>query len=100
MKLDIDASVIYSITKGNYKMNRMLNLNDLKINDPYNTYKNKGLPPGPICIPGYNTLKIVLENHKSPYFYYFFDENKNSHIFTKSYKDHINKLNEYRKKKL
>lgn len=97
MKLDIDATVIYSITKGEYKLNRKLNYNDLKIKDSYNTYKNKGLPPGLICIPGLNTIKIVLENHKSPYFYYFFDKNKNSHIFSKNYKEHTYKLKQYRK---
>ena len=97
MKLDIDATVIYSITKGEYKLNRKLNYNDLKIEDAYNTYKNKGLPPGKICIPGLNTIKIVLENHKSPYYYYFFDKNKNSHIFSKNYKEHTYKLKKYRK---
>ena len=99
MKLDIDATVIYSITKGKFKLNRPLTYKDLKIQSNYNTYKNKGLPPGPICIPGYNTLKIVLENNKSPYFYYFFNKNKNSHIFSKNYKEHTYKLNEYRQKK-
>ena len=99
MKLDIDASVIYSITKGEYKLMRPLNYEDLKIDSIYNTYLNKGLPPQPICIPGLNTIKIVLENYKSPYLFYFFDNNKKSHIFSKNYKTHINKLNEYRKNK-
>ena len=99
MKLDIDASVIFSITKGEYKLMRPLNYEDLKIDSIYNTYLNKGLPPQPICIPGLNTIKIVLENYKSPYLFYFFDNNKKSHIFSKNYKTHINKLNEYRKNK-
>ena len=97
MKLDIDASVIFSITKGEYKLMRPLKYEDLKIDSIYNTYKNKGLPPGPICIPGLNTIKIVLENYKSPYLYYFFDNNKKSHIFSENYDNHIKSLNEYRK---
>ena len=99
MKLDIDASVIFSITKGNYKFNRKLTYDDLKLDSAYNTYRYKGLPPKPICIPGLNTLKVVLEKHKSDFFYYFFDENKNSHIFSKNYKEHLKKLNKYKKNK-
>ena len=99
MKLDIDASVIFSITEGNYKFDRKLTYDDLKIDSAYNTYRYKGLPPKPICIPGLNTLKVVLEKHKSDFFYYFFDENKNSHIFSKNYKEHLKKLNEYKKNK-
>jgi len=98
MKLDIDATVIYSITEGEYKLERMLNLNDLKIESIYNTYKNIGLPPEPICIPGKNTIEIVLENSTSPYYYYFYDSIINSHIFSKNYEDHKHRLNEYRKK--
>ena len=99
MKLDIDASVIFSITNGEYKLMRPLNYEDLKIDSIYNTYINKGLPPEPICIPGLNTIKIVLENYKSPYLYYFFDNNKKYHIFSENYEKHIDSLNEYRKNK-
>ena len=99
MKLDIDATTIYAITKGKYKFNRKLTYKDLKLRDEFNTYIYKGLPPKPICIPGTDTLKIVLQKHKSPYYYYYFDENKNSHIFSKTYKEHLSKLNEYRKTK-
>ena len=69
-----------------------------KINNRYNTYIYKGLPPGIICYPGTKTVKIVLENYKSPYYYYFYNENINSHIFSINYKEHLNKLNEYREK--
>ena len=99
MKLDIDASVIFSITNGEYKFMRSLNYKDLKIDSIFNTYRNKGLPPHPICIPGLNTVKIVLENYKSPYLYYFFDNNKKSHVFSENYEEHTNNLNEYRKNK-
>ena len=98
MKLDIDATVIYSITKGEYKLGRKLTYTDLKIESPYNTYKNKGIPPKPICIPGKKTVEIVLEDNKSPYYYYFFNKIKNIHIFSKNFEDHKKKLNEYRKK--
>ena len=48
MKLQIDATVLYAITEGRYDLNRKLLLSDLKIDHPYNTYINNGLPPKPI----------------------------------------------------
>ena len=99
MKLQIDASTIFSITKGKYKFDRKLTLNDLKIEDSYNTYFIKNLPPQPICFVSTKTIEIVLENYKSDYFYYFYDENKLKHIYSKSYEEHRNKLLEYRQKK-
>ena len=98
MRLQIDASVIYSITKGEYKFSRKLTKNDLKIKDDYNTYYINYLPPAPICYVGRKTIELIFEDYKSDYLYYFYDKNKGIHIFSKSYKDHVNKLNAYRKK--
>ena len=98
MKLQIDASTIFSITKGKFKFARKLQYNDLKINDIYNTYFIYGLPPNPICYVGRKTIEIVLENYKSEFLYYFFSNELNKHIFSKSYQEHINKLNKYRLK--
>ena len=41
MKLQIDATVVFALTNGNFDLKRKLLLNDLKINHPYNTYKQK-----------------------------------------------------------
>ena len=98
MKLQIDASTIFSLTKGKYKFARKLKHNDLRINDIYNTYFIYGLPPNPISYVGRKTIEIVLENYKSEFLYYFFNNELNKHIFTKSYREHINKLNKYRQK--
>lgn len=46
---------------------------DLEINSPYNTYKYRGLPPGPICSPGLSSIKAVLNPIDSPYWYYLND---------------------------
>jgi UPF0755 protein len=46
MKLQIDATVIFSLTEGKRDLDRKLTYDDLKIDNPYNTYKNYGLPPG------------------------------------------------------
>ena len=98
MKLQIDASTIFAITKGKFKFERKLNYQDLKINDKFNTYFIKGLPPSPICFVGRKTIEIVLENYKSEYLFYFYDNNLKRHIFSKSFNDHKNKLTKYRQK--
>ena len=96
MKLQIDASTIFSITRGKYKFNRKLTFNDLKLTDPYNTYKIKGLPPTPICFVSTKTIEIVLENYKSDYLFYFYNEEQQKHIFSKTFTEHKKKLNKYR----
>ena len=99
MKLQIDATVIYALTDGEYDLERSLSLNDLKLKHPYNTYNIKGLPPSPISYVGTKTIDIILENYKSNYLFYFYNNNLNKHVFSENYKEHLNKLNEYRKKK-
>ncbi len=96
MKLQIDASTIFAITKGKFKFTRKLQLNDLKIKDDYNTYFIYGLPPNPICYVGRKTIEIVLENYKSEFLYYFFNHELNKHVFSKTYHEHKYKLNKYR----
>ena len=98
MKLQLDATVIFAITDGKYDLKRNLLISDLKIDHPYNTYVNKGLPPKPISYVGKKTLDILFENNKSDFLFYFFNYSLNRHIFSKTYKEHKEKLNEYRKK--
>ena len=98
MKLQIDATVLFAITNGKYDLNRKLLLSDLKIDHPFNTYIYKGLPPKPISYVGKNTLDILFENNKNDFLFYFFNYSLNKHIFSKSFKEHKEKLNEYRKK--
>ena len=99
MRLEIDATVIFSLTNGKYNLNRKLTYKDLKIEHPYNTYKNFGLPPKPISYVGTKTIDIILENYKSNYLFYFFDSTLNKHIFSENYEIHKKRLNEYRNKK-
>ena len=99
MKLQIDATVIYALTKGEYNMKRKLLLKDLKIDHPFNTYIIDGLPPKPISYVGKQTLDIIFENYKTDFLFYFFNKSLNSHIFSKNYEEHKLKLNEYRNTK-
>ena len=71
MKLQIDATVIYAITKGIKNLSRKLTYRDLEINSPYNTYKIYGLPPKPISYVSYKTIELIFENYKTDYLYYF-----------------------------
>ena len=98
MKLQIDATVLFAITNGKYDLNRKLLRSDLKIDHPFNTYIYKGLPPEPISYVGKKTLDILFENNKNDFLFYFFNYSLNKHIFSKSFKEHKERLYEYRKK--
>ena len=98
MKLQIDASVIASLTEGKFKLNRSLTTKDLKYDHPLNTYIIKGIPEEMICYVGQETIELLLENPKSNFLFYFFNILENKHIFSKNYESHRKQLNEYRKK--
>ncbi len=66
MKLQIDATVQYAL--GNVK-ERLYN-SDLKVQSPYNTYLNEGLPPGPIASPGKASIKAALQPNETDYLFY------------------------------
>jgi UPF0755 protein len=85
MPLQIDATIQYALNKP--KTN--LSLTDLKVDSPYNTYKNKGLPPGPICSPGRESLQAALNPANTKYLYYVLQANGEKHFFTKSYDDFL-----------
>ena len=98
MRLQIDASVIASITEGEYKLDRPLNFKDLKYVHPLNTYIIDGIPNKMICYVGEETIRILLKNPKSDFLFYFYNILEEKHIFSKNFTDHKKRLNEYRKK--
>ena len=85
MPLQIDATIQYALKRP--KAN--LSLHDLKVNSPYNTYENEGLPPGPICSPGRESLEAALNPEQTNYLYYVLKADGQSHFFTSSYKDFL-----------
>lgn len=89
MPLQIDASVVYACSDGLYDMKEVL-YEDLEVDSLYNTYKNSGLPVGPICNPGIASIKAAVLPEKHAYYYYHTDEEKQdgSHIFTETYEEH------------
>jgi UPF0755 protein len=84
MPLQIDATVIYTL--GKHK--RRVLYEDLKIKSAYNTYRNTGLPPGPIASPGYQSIISALHPAKTDYLYYV-ATGKGDHIFSRTYKEHL-----------
>ena len=99
MRLQIDATVLYAITDGKFNLDRSLTLKDLKFNHSYNTYLFDGLPPKPISYVGRETLDIIFENYSTDFLFYFFNYSLNRHIFSKTYEEHLKKLNDYRNSK-
>jgi len=68
----------------------------LEVESPYNTYRNRGLPPGPICTPSRKTIDAVLNSPKTEYVYFVaspkFD---GTHDFSITYDEHLQKAREY-----
>ena len=83
MKLQADPTIQYIISDS---PRRLLN-RDLKIKSPYNTYQNKGLPPGPINSPSKSSLIAALYPEKND-FIYFVANGDGYHTFSTNEKDH------------
>lgn len=61
---------------------------DLEIDSPYNTYRNRGLPPGPIASPGLASMLAVLSPAETDY-YFFVSRRDGTHEFSRTYNDHL-----------
>ncbi len=88
-KLQSDATVQYAL--GTHKSR--LEDGDTDIEHPYNTYQIKGLPPGPICNPGYEAIYAALYPEKTNY-YYFLSRSDGVTVFSTTYNQHLNAIAE------
>lgn len=97
MALQIDATVQYalgfSLSQKTWWKNE-LTLDDLKINSPYNTYENVGLPPTPISNPGLSVLKAAANPTDTEYLYYISDKNGINH-YAKTIEQHNTNIKKY-----
>ncbi|HZK12343.1 MAG TPA: endolytic transglycosylase MltG [Atribacterota bacterium] len=84
MKLQSCATIQYILGEPKEKLDEK----DLKIDSPYNTYLYKGLPPGPICNPGLDSIIATLEPAEEDYLFFVLGEN-GRHIFSKTYEEHL-----------
>lgn len=68
--LQVDATIQYAIGVPDNWWKKELTFDDLRIVSPYNTYLNRGLPPGPICNPGEKAISAVINQTPTDYWYY------------------------------
>ena len=85
MPLQIDATVLYALDHPKEE----LSLSDLKIDSPYNTYENTGLPPGPICSPSRQSLEAAISPAETDYLYYVLKADGEEHYFTRNYNEFL-----------
>jgi UPF0755 protein len=96
MRLQTDPTVIYAITLGKKSLGRSLLKKDLEYDSPYNTYKNYGLPPSPICNPGKEAI-YAAANPSSADYLYFVAKGNGGHRFAKTLSEHNDNVALYRK---
>jgi len=90
-RLEADPTVQYalgfSLAENRY-WKKGLTLKDLRMEHPYNTYKNEGLPPGPICNPSYESVKGVLNPQPDFDKIYFVADSGGRHVFSRTFSEH------------
>lgn len=92
MKLQCCATVRHALGG---VWNRPLTGEDLKVDSPYNTYRNIGLPPGAVCNPGRAALEAVLRPAPVAYLYYV-HRGDGTHEFNMTYEEHLRAAREFR----
>ena len=90
MRLASDPTVIYGIKDFNGNLTRK----DLTTPTPYNTYKIKGLPPGPIANPGADAIQAALYPADTD-FLFFVSKRDGTHHFSKTYPEHEKAVRKY-----
>ena len=102
MRLELDCTVLYASTDGLYghdcEHKEWLSLQETYIKSPYNTYRNAGLPPGPITNPGEESLRVAAESWPGENLYYQ-KTAQGKHVFAQTFQEH-SVLKKQRKKEL
>jgi UPF0755 protein len=96
MRLDCDPTVVYAaLLDGRYR--GTIYKSDLENPHPYNTYRNAGLPPGPIANPGVASLKAALEPAQTSYLFFVAKpDGSGAHVFTETLGQHNVAVQAYR----
>jgi len=91
--LEADPTLVFAY--GDFGMRRILNIHK-QIDSPYNTYKYKGLPPGPICLPSIASIEAVLNYEQHDYMFFCAREDFSGyHNFAKSIEGHMVNARKY-----
>ncbi len=85
MPLQSDATLEYAL--GTNKIQH--SIAETKTDSPYNTYQNKGLPPGPVSNPGLASVLAVLNPQKSEFVYFLSDPKTGKTVFAKTFEEHV-----------
>jgi UPF0755 protein len=85
MPLQVDATVQYAL----HEPKKKLSFDDLEVDSPYNTYANRGLPPGPIASPSRESIRAALEPAETDYLYYVLEADGEKHFFTDDYDEFL-----------
>ena len=83
MPLAADPTVKYALERPS----KHVYLDQLSVKSPYNTYKVRGLPPGPICNPGLDSIKAAVYPAKTN-FLFFVAKKDGSHMFSRTWQEH------------
>ena len=95
MPLQADPTVRYAV--GDFSLRRILKKHT-EVNNPYNTYRFAGLPPGPICIPSAESIDAVLENRHTDYLYFCAKQDfSGSHNFASNLSEHQRNAEKFHK---
>jgi UPF0755 protein len=95
MRLDADPTVIYGVTQGRTTLNRGILRSELDAPNPYNTYRNTGLPPTPIGNPGRAAIEAVLRPAETNEIFFVAD-GTGGHVFAENYADHQKNVAKWR----
>ena len=97
MRLQVDPTVIYGLTKGKGKLGSPLISRDLKTASDYNTYLLSGLPKGPICNPGKDSILAASKPEKTN-FLYFVADGEGGHLFSENLSEHNKNVKRWKEK--
>lgn len=75
-KLECDSTIVYALSCEAGRRVTDITLDDLDMDNPYNSYKEEGLPPGPICNPSYNSIACAFDPADTEEKYYYFVSDK------------------------
>lgn len=97
MRLQSDPTVLYAMSDSYGKIERKLTRKDLLFQSPYNTYRNAGLPPSPICCPGEKAIRAAMFPAKTKYLYFVAKRDRSGHVFSERYTQHLREVQNLKK---